>query len=609
MSSRDPRASFRQAARLFEARRYPEARQQLLDLVKLAPRQPAVWQMLGLVHCLCGEDEAGEQAYLNALQLSPNDSQTLNNLAILYRKLGRFEESRDCYQRAVSVRPEFAEAWCNLGLLNKQLEEWHDAEAALRKALQIDPSNLKALVALGAALKELQRFEEAIEVLERVVQADPGHLQALHNLGVACKMAGRWDQAVMHLTRAAERAPEHPSVWHNLGSSLRLAGKTEQAEQALKKAIALEPGNLEHHHWLSELLWTQGRDDFLDSWYQARQADPGNVELRRQLGTHLMYAGRLDEAEQEFREALQFDPERVDVRHLLGSVLHEQERFDDALAEHETALAGSPGNITILDGLGHVLLGMGDAQRGLEIYDQLLAHQPGSMAWWAMKATALRMTGSEEYDWLYDSDRLLLVTEIEVPAGFGDHAEFNQALLHELERYHYDVRHPLHQSVKGGTQTADHLFHIDEPHIQLLKRALESRIHEFLAGLRPDPAHPVLAGITPGFEFIGAWSIRNPAGGFHLNHHHDEGWFSGPYYVNLPAVSLADDAEHPGWVNFGQPGFKMREPLPPDRFVLPKEGVMVLFPSYFWHGTVPFESSEYRVTVAHDIVRRERPRA
>jgi hypothetical protein len=28
----------------------------------------------------------------------------------------------------------------------------------------------------------------------------------------------------------------------------------------------------------------------------------------------------------------------------------------------------------------------------------------------------------------------------------------------------------------------------------------------------------------------------------------------------------------------------------------------VLFPSYMWHGTVPFESFQSRITVAFDIV-------
>jgi hypothetical protein len=36
--------------------------------------------------------------------------------------------------------------------------------------------------------------------------------------------------------------------------------------------------------------------------------------------------------------------------------------------------------------------------------------------------------------------------------------------------------------------------------------------------------------------------------------------------------------------------------------VRPTVGMLVLFPSYFWHGTVPFTGSRARLTVAFDIV-------
>ena len=36
--------------------------------------------------------------------------------------------------------------------------------------------------------------------------------------------------------------------------------------------------------------------------------------------------------------------------------------------------------------------------------------------------------------------------------------------------------------------------------------------------------------------------------------------------------------------------------------VRPQPGMLVLFPSYFWHGTVPFKSDQPRLTVAFDAV-------
>jgi hypothetical protein len=42
--------------------------------------------------------------------------------------------------------------------------------------------------------------------------------------------------------------------------------------------------------------------------------------------------------------------------------------------------------------------------------------------------------------------------------------------------------------------------------------------------------------------------------------------------------------------------------LPPRRIERPQVGRLVIFPSYLWHGTLPFESEQPRLTVAFDAV-------
>ena len=36
--------------------------------------------------------------------------------------------------------------------------------------------------------------------------------------------------------------------------------------------------------------------------------------------------------------------------------------------------------------------------------------------------------------------------------------------------------------------------------------------------------------------------------------------------------------------------------------VRPEEGLLLLFPSYFYHGTVPFEAAEPRISIAFDVL-------
>ena len=74
---------------------------------------------------------------------------------------------------------------------------------------------------------------------------------------------------------------------------------------------------------------------------------------------------------------------------------------------------------------------------------------------------------------------------------------------------------------------------------------------------------------------------------------------SSALYVSLPPEVERGEG---GALAFGVPDAALGLDLPPRRVEHPKVGRLVLFPSYFWHGTMPFESAEPRLTVAFDAL-------
>jgi uncharacterized protein (TIGR02466 family) len=91
--------------------------------------------------------------------------------------------------------------------------------------------------------------------------------------------------------------------------------------------------------------------------------------------------------------------------------------------------------------------------------------------------------------------------------------------------------------------------------------------------------------------------------GFHVNHIHPQGWVSSAYYVSLPEnvrEAGAEAGETAGFITFGEPPRELHLNFEPWRTIQPKEGRLCLFPSYMWHGTVPFHGDEPRMTVAFD---------
>jgi hypothetical protein len=119
--------------------------------------------------------------------------------------------------------------------------------------------------------------------------------------------------------------------------------------------------------------------------------------------------------------------------------------------------------------------------------------------------------------------------------------------------------------------------------------------------MKEDDRHPLFSRKSRKFGYAGSWSSRLRDCGFHENHYHGKGWISSAYYVSLPNA-VADAESKEGWIKFGEPSFESGLAQPVRRVVQPRSGSLVLFPSYMWHGTIPFHSQTDRLTVAFDVV-------
>ena len=108
------------------------------------------------------------------------------------------------------------------------------------------------------------------------------------------------------------------------------------------------------------------------------------------------------------------------------------------------------------------------------------------------------------------------------------------------------------------------------------------------------------AEIPGALRFSDSWSIRLRNKGFHKNHFHSQGWLSSAFYLRVPDSINYSAAE--GWIKFGEPGFNAREALSAEYWIRPREGALVVFPSYLWHGTEPLAQTRERMSVGYDIL-------
>jgi len=179
--------------------------------------------------------------------------------------------------------------------------------------------------------------------------------------------------------------------------------------------------------------------------------------------------------------------------------------------------------------------------------------------------------------------------------------KFNAELCAILDRMHPRTREHIDQSLRGGTQTPDHLFGAGHGLVDRLERRIAEALDDYIRGMRGPDDHPLVSRRARGFDYAGSWSSRLTNCGFHVNHVHPAGWISSCYYAGVPKVTQ-DAKSRQGWIKFGEPAADLALSDPIKRAIQPVPGRLVLFPSYMWHGTIPFEDDAVRTTIAFDVV-------
>jgi tetratricopeptide (TPR) repeat protein len=454
-------------------------------------------------------------------------------------------------------RHQDARLWQWTALLQRAIDEHESALDSFTQAAQLAPANVK--IAQGRAQTAMEAGLPAVDLFEQARSLAPGNGAILVGLAAARAAAGDGDLGAAEMRAALDRAPAWTYGYEQLAQLLSTLGRSAEATNAIEEAINRFPSHAALWETLLNIQLRRGAYETLrDIVGRARTAGVSSAEFAIY---EAIYAAEFDD--ETFPPAL-FDSAPADIAFALETwrVRH--------------------------------LLRVGAVEAALPIIDEGLKGGH-SAELWAYAATAWRMTGDSRSEWLERDERFVRIIDLAEALPPLD------ALAATLRSLHTARGEYLDQSVRGGTQTDGPLFSRIDPLIRRLRAAVVSAVEHHIADLPPpDDAHPLLKHRRDRrVRFSGSWSVRLRSGGRHSNHVHPLGWISSALYVALPerAVGERDDA---GWLALGEPDEKLRLELGSWRKIQPKPGRLVLFPSWMWHGTVPFSEGE-RLTVAFDV--------
>ena len=537
-----------------------------------------------------------------AIGAAPRDPGLQARLGQLLFESGDFAGAASAYETAAAFDSSDWMTFYNLGLALARLARHADALAAQRRALALNPSAPEALTQAGLLLHKSGDNSAALDMLDKAVAAAPGRFEAHYYRGTVLAAEGRIAEAATAQAGAVSAAPSRFEGHLALGKLLVRLGREEEALAAYRRAVESKPAALAAHDEFNNLAWEMGQDVRelgSHAFARARLGDTPELLLAEaELRLRFRNAGEAAKAEALLASA----GDGAQIASARGRALMLQHRFAQAAEKFRDAMAAEPASIGHRQNLAMTLLRDRDAAAARRVLDEAFVLAAEDQLTLGLLNLTARALG--DGTWLSRMAPDDWVREIAppVPRGFADMAAFNAALAEELAGFHTRKAAPMDQSLNHGTKTpGSNLFARKSRLLCLLEDSLRDAVVGYIAGLPKDPGHPFLARANSAFEFSGSWSNCLSSSGFHTNHIHPKGWISSAYYVDLPP-EVAAGVGSQGALKFGESPFGLGEVDRPSRLVTPAVGKLVLFPSYFWHGTVRFTAERPRLTVAFDVV-------
>ncbi len=588
------------AQALFQGGRQAEA------WVLVVPLRPSIakhgqgLRLYALIAQAVDDTDAAVDALRRIIDIERAPPEIIGALADLLGKAGRHDAALVQWDRLVALQPGVADAHLNRAVTAANAGRHERAIKAAGEGLKRFPGHARLLATQAMALKNAGRIEEALIAFDQAVVADPNRALTRHNQAVTLRAASRFDDACDAFAASARLGLAGAQFHANWAAAALEAGQIEVATQHYETALADDPGHDESLRALTRLHieYRTGADPF--GHYATSAAARGNspdpwLRWANALALNNDYASAADVAGQGLARHQANGPLRIVHAFSRGMAGDAQ----GPLEEVRLFYAQNPDDMLLWSLLSQLGLRAGMPELAAETALKMVAQHPYHQTAWSILSLAWRVLADPREQWLCDYDRLVMSVDVRPDDAMGAR-HYARAVADMLGPLHSTLEAPGNQSLRHGTQTMGALFDRPDAAIQRFRQAVTVATERAVHQLPDDPAHPFLSRKATRFGFSGSWSVRLRAGGgHHVPHFHSEGWMSSAYYARLPDRAK-DENPNAGWIEFGRPPPVFNLDLAPRRLIKPKEGLLVLFPSYLWHGTIPFGAGE-RLTAAFDF--------
>lgn len=526
------------------------------------------------------------------LENAPHDVHALKLGALTALAINQTVTSHQRLDLAITLAPMSAELANIQGRVLKASGDWAAAEEAYNLAERMDPSFARVKMNKLSLFLVSDQPKRVLEELETNFNFGESGIFAKSH---ALIELGRFIEALTLLDKSAAELSSDQKLFYSIKCFAGLR-KLDDMSEAFNK---LSSDSHLYAKALSVVVNSYEMNGLREKCVAVIESLPSDCPVQVQVEISRLWKSierpnkansYLNLISNRFPKNIIVLREKADAARLSGNIEKSYELY-------RTALELEPGDFMTMTGFAQTAITASRFEEAQTLLQSALAQAPNNQLLLALVAVLLRKMGADTSR-LYDYENFVKVYDLSPPKGYSDISSFNSALKQKLDTLHIYKCAPIKQTLRQGSQTETDLSVSDDPVIRAFFDIIDTPIRSYIDELNWNPNHPLLRRKRKNYRISGAWSIRLSEDGHHVNHVHPMGWISSAYYVDVP--SSVNDSSREGWIKFGEPNLDVN--LEAEHFVQPKAGRLVLFPSYMWHGTIPFKGPETRLTLPFDVV-------
>ncbi|AFY70382.1 Tetratricopeptide TPR_2 repeat-containing protein [Thalassoporum mexicanum PCC 7367] len=545
------------------------------SLLAKTPDHPRLLNYFGVLKGQMGDPKGAIELLKQAIHLDPNNFGYLNNLGNFYRAVGALDQAIDCYDRAAAINPQSADSLLNLGIAYTEQGKSDQAIVTLEKALILNPLHPRAQTMLGDLLQAKGNLDRAIASYTKALALQPNSFNALASLGMAFFRKGDLENAQHAYENALAIEPLSIDALTNIGATFYERGNIKMALACYREVINIVPRSPTAHINLAFLLAQQNQDQgAIDSYQTVLTHAPNSLSAMAGLAEIYAKQSQWPEAIALYEKMLVQDNSLADTHASLGIALNANGEIDRAIAQFEQARQLNPQHIKAHAHLG-LALQTSKSQQANEIFDfeRLVVSYPLDQA-----------IGS-------DIHRSEQVNRDATETSWRSIADFNAALAKYVYQHPTLLRDRPGKPINYGQQTYE-IFQDHNPLITNLAQAIDQKLRDYFQQAQAIASHSNNSFFAnPPWQWqLSGWAVVLESEGWQTAHIHPESYCSGVYYIQLP-TEVGNKSSYAGNLSFGDlfPGLDQQSKLA-QYTITPAAGLLVLFPSYFWHATIPFQA-------------------